>query len=210
MVGPSSSHTAGAVRLGALARAIFGEQPSSARIALHGSFHDTGEGHGTHVALIAGLLGLNVDDPRIPDSFDLARSMGLDFSFTELVLEDAHPNTAHFTLECPKKDKLFTILGSSIGGGNVLVTRIGSFDVEATGDLPVIAARHTDAPGVISIATAILASEHINIASMKMSRERRGAEALMIFECDTLPDRSIIEKLKTIPQVHKVRVIPTV
>jgi len=210
MVGPSSSHTAGAVRLGALARAIFGEQPSKARIGLHGSFADTGEGHGTMLALVAGLLGLSVDDSRIPDSFELAKSMGLDFSFEEFDLEDAHPNTVRFILEIPEKDKLFTIVGSSIGGGNVLVTRIGSFDVEATGDLPVIVARHTDAPGLISAVTGIFAAENINIASMKMSRERRGAEALMIFECDTLPDRSIIEKLKTIPQVHKVRVVPPV
>jgi len=210
MVGPSSSHTAGAVRLGALARAIFGEQPSIARIELYGSFLDTGEGHGTHVALIAGLLGLGVDDPRIPDSFELATSMGLNFSFEELDLDDAHPNTARFILECPERDKLFTITGSSLGGGNVIVTRIGSFDVEATGDLPVIVVRHTDAPGVISAVTAMFAADEINIASMKMSRERRGAEALMMFECDCLADRSIIEKLKTIPQVHKVRVVPAV
>ncbi|MCL2679946.1 MAG: L-serine ammonia-lyase, iron-sulfur-dependent subunit beta [Coriobacteriia bacterium] len=210
MVGPSSSHTAGAVRLGALARAIFGEQPRSARIGLYGSFADTGEGHGTQVALIAGLLGLKVDDPRIPDSFELAQSAGLDFSFEELSSDDAHPNTARFVLECPEKDKLFTITGSSIGGGSVIVTRIGSFPVEATGDLPLIVARHTDEPGIISAVTAIFAAENINIASMKMSRERRGAEALMIFECDTLPEISIIEKLKTIPQVHKVRVVPAV
>ena len=196
--------------MGALARAIFGEQPSKARIGLYGSFSDTGEGHGTMVALVAGLLGLSVDDTRIPDSFDLAKSMELDFSFEELHLDDAHPNTARFVLEIPEKDKLFTITGSSTGGGNVLVTQIGSFEVEATGDLPVIVARHTDAPGVISAVTAIFANEGINIASMKMSRERRGAEALLIFESDTLPDRSIIEKLKTVPQVHKVRVVPPV
>jgi len=210
MVGPSSSHTAGAVRLGALARAIFGEQPSLARIGLYGSFADTGEGHGTKVALVAGLLGLAVDDPRIPDSFELARNMGLDFSFEQLDLDDAHPNTARFVLEKPDRDKLFTIMGSSIGGGKVVVTQIGSFDVEATGDLPVIVARHTDAPGVISAVTAIFAEEGINIASMKMSRERRGAEALLLFECDTMPDKDIIEKLKTVPQVHKVRVVPAV
>jgi len=210
MVGPSSSHTAGAVRLGALARAIFGEQPSIAHIGLHGSFADTGVGHGTMVALVAGLLGLKVDDPRIPDSFELAKNMELDFTFEELDLHDAHPNTVRFVLELPERDKLFTITGSSIGGGNVLVTQIGSFEVEATGDLPVIAVRHTDGPGIISTVTGVFGAEGINIASMKMSRERRGAEALMLFECDSQPDRSIIEKLKAIPNVHKVRVVPAV
>ena len=210
MVGPSSSHTAGAVRLGLLARAIFGEQPTIARIGLFGSFADTGEGHGTMVALVAGLLGLSVDDPRIPDSFELAKSMGLNFSFEEVDFDDAHPNTAVFDLEYPERDKKFYIIGASIGGGNVIITQIGDFDVEATGDLPVIVVSHTDASGAISAVTALIAEVGINIASMKVSRKRRGAEALMVIETDTQPEKSIIEQLKTIPQVQKVRVVPAV
>jgi L-serine dehydratase len=196
--------------LGLLARAIFGEQPRIARIGLFGSFADTGEGHGTMVALLAGLLGMGVDDPRIPDSFELAESMGLDFTFEEIDLEDAHPNTAVFDLEYPERDKKFYIVGSSIGGGNVLVTQIGDYEVEATGDLPVIVVSHTDAPGIISAVTGLIAKVGINIASMKVSRKRRGCDALMILECDTLPDPSIIEQLKTIKSVHKVRVVPAV
>ena len=210
MVGPSSSHTAGAVRLGALARAIFGEQPVIARIGLFGSFADTALGHGTMLALVAGLLGLKVDDPRIPDAFELAKSMGLDYSFEEVDLDDAHPNTAVFNLEYPQRDKKMTIIGSSIGGGNVVVTQIGDFEVEATGDLPVIVVSHKDEPGIISKVTGLIANCGINIASMKVSRQRRGAEALMILECDGQPDKSIIEELKTIPLVHKVRVVPSV
>jgi len=210
MVGPSSSHTAGAVRLGALARAIFGEQPTVARIGLYGSFADTGEGHGTMVALVAGLLGLSVDDQRIPDSFELAASMGLDFTFEEMHLDDAHPNTAIFDLSYPERDKYFHIVGSSIGGGNVMVTRIGEYEVEANGDLPVLVVSHSDEPGVISAVTGLMASVGINIAGMKVSRRRRGADALMLLECDTQPETSIIEQLKTVPQVHKVRVIPAV
>jgi len=210
MVGPSSSHTAGAVRLGALARAIFGEQPTIARIGLYGSFADTGEGHGTMVALIAGLLGLKVDDPRIPDSFELAKNMGLDFSFEEIHFDEAHPNTAVFDLEYPERDKQFYIVGSSIGGGNVLITQIGDYEVEATGDLPVIVVSQSDEPGIISAVTGLIAAAGINVASMKLSRKRRGADALMFLECDTQPDKSIINELKTIPQVHKVRVVPAV
>lgn len=210
MVGPSSSHTAGAVRLGALARAIFGEQPTVAHIGLFGSFADTAQGHGTMLALIAGLLGFSVDDPRIPDSFELAKSMGLDFSFEKIDLDDAHPNTAVFNLEYPEREKSLYVAGSSIGGGNVIVTQIGDYEVEATGDLPVIVVSHNDEPGVISKVTGCIAAAGMNIASMKVSRKRRGADALMILEVDDQPEPSIIEQLKTIPLVHKVRVVPSV
>jgi L-serine dehydratase len=210
MVGPSSSHTAGAVRLGALARAIFGEQPEIAHIELHGSFADTGEGHGTHIALIAGLLGLNCDDPRIPDSYELARSEKLSFSFNDIQLDDAHPNTARFTLEIPKKEKHTTITGSSIGGGNVLVTQINDFTVEATGNLPLVIVTHTDQPGVINAVTNIFAADGINIAGMKVSRMRRGAEALMMIDTDIQPKPKVIDQLLAIPEVHRARIVPAV
>jgi L-serine dehydratase len=210
MVGPSSSHTAGAVRLGALARAIFGEQPQVATIALHGSFAATGEGHGTQVALIAGLLGLRCDDPRIPDAFELAASLGLQFTFEEARFEGAHPNTARFILERPDQDKVMTITGSSIGGGNVVVTHINDFEVEATGDLPVLVISHKDEPGVINTVSGVLAAANINIATMKVSRERRGARALMVLECDVLPDPGIIEQVEKVAQVRKARIVPAV
>jgi L-serine dehydratase len=210
MVGPSSSHTAGAVRLGALARAIFGEQPEIARISLHGSFADTGEGHGTLLALVAGLLGLSCDDPRIPDAFELAKNEGLDFSFDEQHFDEAHPNTAEFLLEIPSKGKKTRILGSSIGGGNVTVNQINDFEVEATGMLPLIVVTHIDKPGVICAVTGVFGSKDINIASMKVSREFRGAKALMMLETDMLPKDDIVDELLLLDNVSRVRIVPAV
>ena len=215
MVGPSSSHTAGAARLAALARAIFGEQPARATIGLYGSFAATGAGHGTQVALIAGLLGLRCDDPRIPDAFELAAKADLQFAFEEVHFDSsAHPNTVRFVLEQPATDKQMVIIGSSVGGGNVVVTRINDYDVEATGDLPVIVVAHTDEPGVINAVSGVLAAAGINIATMKVSRELRGADALMVLECDALPFDEIgaqtIAFVEKVPQVRKARIVPTV
>jgi L-serine dehydratase len=210
MVGPSSSHTAGAVRLGALARAIFGGQPELAVVKLHGSFDATGVGHGTKLALVAGLLGLRCDDPRIADSFALAESFGLQFIFESVHIEGEHPNTAVFVLENPSTGKAMTVVGSSVGGGNVLVTRIDDFEVEINGNLPSIVAQHNDVPGVIYAASAVLAHAGINIAGMKVARERRGARALMLIECDKEPDLGVVAELKALPNINKARVVPSI
>ncbi|MBK5211502.1 MAG: L-serine ammonia-lyase, iron-sulfur-dependent subunit beta [Coriobacteriia bacterium] len=224
MIGPSSSHTAGAVRLGALARAIFGELPGKADIGLHGSFAATGEGHGTKLALIAGLLGMAPDDTRIPHSFSLAKEEGLSFCFTEIELEEAHPNTAVFNLsprknpDCPPSAESdapgivrpMMIRGSSIGGGNVIVTRIDDFSVHATGELPLLVVDHSDQPGVIYAVSGILTDAHINIAAMNVSREMRGARALMLIETDGRPDATTLRRILQQTQVHNVRYVPSV
>jgi len=137
MIGPSSSHTAGACRLGALAHAIFGGTPTHATILLHGSFASTGPGHGTDLALVAGLLGMGADDTRIPHALDLAGESGLEVEFAEADLGDAHPNTVVFELEDADGRRL-RIQGSSLGGGDVAVTGIDAYEVEATGDLPLL------------------------------------------------------------------------
>lgn len=210
MIGPSSSHTAGAVRLGALARAIFGTQPRRVEIGLHGSFAATGDGHGTKLALIAGLLGMAPDDVRIPDSFKIAASEGMDFSFEIIELDEAHPNTAVFRMWGDENDEPHFIQGSSIGGGNVVVTNIGEFAVNATGEMPLLVVEHTDQPGVIHAVSGALTDSRINIAAMDVSREMRRARALMLIETDGQPDASTLARVLKQNCVHSVRFIPVV
>lgn len=209
MIGPSSSHTAGAVRLGALARAVFGTQPSVARIALHGSFATTGRGHGTDLALVAGLLGMRPDDTRIPNALDVAREAHLEVEFAEDDLGEVHPNTAQFDLEDPL-GRTMLIRGSSLGGGAVVITAIDGFEVEATGELPLLTVEHTDQPGVIAAVTSILASAGTNIAEMRVSRERRGARALMLIEADIAVDPDTCDRVARVPGVTNVRQVPSV
>lgn len=209
MIGPSSSHTAGAVRLGGLARAIFGGQPTSAEIVLHGSFASTGTGHGTDLALVAGLLGMTPDDSRIPDAFAEAEDAGLSVFFTSDDLGEVHPNTAMLTLRGPDGHEML-VQGCSVGGGDVLVTRIGDYDVEVTGELPVLVVAHHDQPGVIAGVTAVLAAESVNVASMEVSRERRGASALMIIEIDNPIGEGSLQELRKVAGVTGVRTVPAV
>jgi len=204
MIGPSSSHTAGACRLGELARAIFGETPTRAHILLHGSFASTGAGHGTGFALVAGLLGMHPDDARIPSAFELAKQAHLDFDFAEQDLGDAHPNTAVFILE-DDTGRQMSVQGSSLGGGDVVVTRIDGYDVEITGDLPVLVVAHLDRPGEIASVTSILAEAHVNIASMQVSRERKGAMALMLIATDAPVDSVVAKRVAAQPGVTSVQ-----
>ena len=209
MIGPSSSHTAGAVRLGELARAIFGGQPVTADIVLHGSFASTGTGHGTDLALVAGLLGMAPDDPRIPDAFAEAAEAGLAVAFTTDDLGEVHPNTARLVLHASDGREML-VQGCSVGGGDVVVTRIGEFEVAVSGDLPVLVVVHHDQPGVIAGVTAVLAAEGVNVASMDVSRERRGASALMIIETDNPVAESSLDELRKVAGVTGVRTVPAV
>jgi L-serine dehydratase len=207
MIGPSSSHTAGAVRLGALARAVFGFTPAVARIRLHGSFASTGLGHGTDLALIAGLLGMGPDDERIPSAQQLAREAGMTVEFSETDLGEVHPNTADFELEAEGGERM-SLRGSSLGGGEVVITSIDGFDVTATGELPMLVVEHTDRPGVVAGVTGVLAGCDANIAEMRVSRERRGARALMLIETDFAVTDACAEMVARQPGVSGVRRIP--
>ncbi len=209
MIGPSSSHTAGAARLGALARAVVGATPRSARIALHGSFATTGRGHGTDLALVAGLLGFAPDDERLPHSLELAAEQSLSVTFAEEDLGEVHPNTARLDMT-DADGREFVVQGSSLGGGDVLVTLVNDFPVEVTGELPVLVVVHQDQPGVVAAVTARLAADVINIASMQVARERRGARALMLIETDDLVPEEISAAIAAIPGVAEVRSIPKV
>jgi len=209
MIGPSSSHTAGAVRLGALARAIFGGRPDSARLLLHGSFASTGRGHGTDLALVAGLLGMAPDDARIPQALDSAARQGLSVTFEEADLGEVHPNTAEFHLDC-SDGRSMCVRGSSLGGGDVVVTDIDGFEISISGELPVLLVAHQDRPGEIAAVTRILADNGANIASMQVSRERRGARALMLIETDAPVDEDVVLHVADQPGVTDVRQVPAV
>ena len=209
MIGPSSSHTAGAVRLGALARAIFGEQPNRALIGLHGSFASTGAGHGTDLALVAGLLGFAPDDARIPTAIDVAEQLGIAVEFAEVDLGEAHPNTARFELT-GADGRSMTIQGSSLGGGIVVVSAIDDFEVEANGELPLLVVEHLDRPGEIASVTSLLATSGVNIAEMRVSREKRGARALMLIETDAKVDHGTVESIAGLTGVTGVRQVAAV
>lgn len=171
MVGPSSSHTAGAARLALVARklCLMKYGPITAvTFLLHGSFADTYKGHGTDKALLAGILGFNPDDPRLCESYSLAAGEGLTFKFLPKDLGEVHPNTVQFLLE--SSGQTMTVTGSSIGGGNIIITEIDGLETAFTGEKPLLITKHRDAPGVVSRITALLYQRQINIGNMRVKR----------------------------------------
>jgi len=209
MIGPSSSHTAGAVRIGRLARAVLGETPASARITLHGSFASTGHGHGTDLALVAGLLGYAPSDERIRTADTEAAAAGLAVEFVAGDLGEVHPNTARIEMTAAD-GRTAMVQGSSVGGADVILTAIDDFDVAITGELPVLIVEHHDQPGVIAAVSAILAHHGVNIASMEVSRERRGARALMVIETDQPVGPAVIAAVSGAEAVTSARAVPSV
>ena len=184
MTGPSSSHTAGAARIALLARRIINRTISEVRFTLYGSFAETGRGHGTDKALIAGILGFEPDDPRIRDAYEYARKSGI---LVNIIMSDEptrHPNTVKIEA-CDESDHWTEIKGESIGGGNILITEIDHLEVELSGDYPTLIIRHDDEPGVIAEVSHVLAQLHINIAFMRVFRHGRGEDAYMCIETDT-------------------------
>lgn len=182
MVGPSSSHTAGAVRIGQLARRLFGRAPERADIYLYGSFAHTYRGHATDVALLAGVLGMGTDDPDIPRAFALAQAAGLAYAFHPEAVVPDHPNTARIVLAA--QDARIGVVGVSLGGGMVQLTRVDGFELRLSGESPALLIFHEDAAGTIAAATQRLAQNNINISHMEVSRTERGSEALMVIETD--------------------------
>lgn len=210
MIGPSSSHTAGAVRLGLLAAGILGAPPVKARIDLHGSFAQTYRGHGTDVALLAGLMGWPPDDARIPQARQYAAQAGLAFEFNKVNLGDlTHPNTARFLLE-DAEGKSCEVIGSSVGGGQVKVSAIDGFEVELDGKLPALIIAHTDKPGVIALVSSTLASASVNIATMRVFRAKKGGLATMVLECDQRIEQPLLQIIALLPPVGAVRFVDSV
>lgn len=206
MVGPSSSHTAGAVRLGIMAKKILGDEPVEGTIVLHGSFAKTGKGHGTDLALVAGLLGMNPDDERIPDAPKIAIERGLNFCLKAGDLGDVHPNSVKFDLVA-KNGGHVQVIGSSIGGGTILIREINGFQVEIKGDYPTLVILHQDIPGVVAQVTLLLTTAQINIARMLVSREKRGAQALMVLETDQRIEEAVLDLLRKLPRINQALAI---
>ncbi len=193
MVGPSSSHTAGACRLGRMARAVLGETPEEATILLHGSFAATGHGHGTHRAIVGGLLGMSPDDLRLRRAFEEAEKAGLDYTFDEVDLgDDAHPNSVAFRVR--KDNESVTLRGASVGGGRVEVTEIDGFPVQLGGAYDTLVLVAKDRPGTIAAISAVFAEDDVNLATMRVDRTGRHKEALMTIEVDhPISDRALEE-----------------
>ena len=209
MIGPSSSHTAGAARLGLLAGKILGEPVAKAEILLHGSFARTYRGHGTDKALIGGLMGFSPEDERIRDALEIAQERGLDFSFAPVDLGDAHPNTAVFVLTGQNGRKI-TVGGASIGGGNSEVRNIDSFQIALTGQYPSLIVVHTDKPGVIREISDVLAKHHVNIAFMRVFRRNRGQQAMMIIETDEELTEDIIQDCRSTGVIENAFAVPAI
>ncbi|NOU87725.1 L-serine ammonia-lyase, iron-sulfur-dependent, subunit beta [Paenibacillus sp. LMG 31460] len=203
MIGPSSSHTAGAVRLGRVARQLLGEQPKKVEITLYGSFADTYRGHGTDLALIGGLLDYETDDPRIPVAAEEAEALGVEIAFLTSKDKADHPNTVRFHLSSETRELSMT--GASIGGGNVEIVNVNQFDVKFTAVYPTLVISHHDRPGMIADITALLGRSEINIGFMDLDRKGRDREAMTVIETDvSIPD-SLIEELKNLSMIHEIK-----
>lgn len=206
MIGPSSSHTAGAARLAKVAKIIAGEKIKEVKFYLHGSFAKTYKGHGTDRALVAGILGMDPWDERLRDSLLIAKETGLVVEFIETDLGDRHPNTVKFVMTKEDGEKV-EVVGSSIGGGNIIITEIDGDPLEFTGEYPTLIVRHEDVPGMVSKVTYQLYKDKINIAFMKVYRSDKGSKATMIFETDNVITEKIIENISEIAHVSSIRVI---
>lgn len=207
MVGPSSSHTAGAVRLGLFARAFAKRQPQKVEIYLHGSFARTYKGHGTDLALLGGLLGLDPDDARIRNARELAKEMDLEYTFIPTDLgEDYHANTARFVMHLEDGTQK-EITGCSVGGGSILITEIDGFPVEIEGLYPTIIDTHLDQPGVIHSITGVLWKYHVNIAAMKVFRQEKNTVAYMIIETDQDVPETALAEIKEMQPVLDVQFV---
>ena len=206
MIGPSSSHTAGAARLSRVARLIAGESFDFVRFGLCGSFARTYRGHGTDRALVAGALGMAQDDEAIKNSFEIAKQMGIGFEFYETEIDGAHENTAVITFLSDKK-AICEVVGASLGGGLISIRRIDGFETDLSAASPAIILTQHDRPGVIREVTSILADENINIGVMRLSRKAKGQLACTIIEVDSELSDKTISKLCAVKNVISARKI---
>lgn len=203
MVGPSSSHTAGAVKIGNIARRLLGEPVKRAEILFHGSFLATGKGHGTDRALVAGLLGYAVDDSRIADSFRWADEAGIAYRLSGIDLGDVHPNSVKLFLT-GKNGHSIQLVAASVGGGAIRVTEIDGLNVSFSGDTPTLIISNQDKPGRVNEVTSLLGSSNVNVAAMQLHRAERGGNAVMVLECDQEVPQKVIEKLSLLEGILKV------
>ena len=202
MVGPSSSHTAGAVRLGLLARNIYGLIPKKVTFRLYNSYALTGRGHGTDKGLLAGVLGFAVDDIRIKNIFNLPESEEFEYKFEFLEDFNRHPNAVDFIFEGQQK---MLISGNSVGAGNVEITNVNGFSVNLTGEYNSLVISYKDRLGIFSKISGIIQNEGVNIAALIGDRTAKGEDASMCVSLDSALNYSVVEKIKRMEDVYLVR-----
>ena len=203
MVGPSSSHTAGAVKIGNISRKLLGAPVRKADIFFNGSFLATGKGHGTDRALVAGLLGFPVDDSRIPESFRYAQEAGMEYRLSGIDLGDVHPNSVKLLLRGEEGQKI-EIVAASVGGGAIRVTQIDGLPANFSGDYPTLVVNNLDQPGHVTEITSMLSHKSINIATMQLYRSSKGGHAVIVLECDQEVPAEAIRWLSHLEGILKV------
>ncbi len=201
MIGPSSSHTAGAARIGLTARLLLGEALTRAEIGLHGSFAKTYRGHGTDRAIVGGLMGMNVDDERLRDSLTIARDAGISVHFQQINIRGAHPNTVRLTVT-GVSGRMLVVEAASVGGGNIEVHKIDGLGVNFTGKENTLIIRHADVTGAIAAITGTLARKNVNIANMQGYRRQQGGDAMIVMELDGVPDQETLDVIDHLPGVQ--------
>ncbi|MDP4082997.1 MAG: L-serine ammonia-lyase, iron-sulfur-dependent subunit beta [Bacillota bacterium] len=202
MIGPSSSHTAGAARIGRVARSLFGREPKWANISLYGSFRETYKGHGTDVAIVGGILDFDTDDIRIINAIKIAEERGMKLNFIEEDAVTDHPNTARIIIGDEQGE--LELVGISIGGGKIEITELNGFELKLSGNHPAILVVHNDRFGAIAGVSNILAQYEINIGHMEVSRKEKGKLALMTIEVDQNIENKILNEIEQLPHVLKV------
>ena len=209
MIGPSSSHTAGALRIAFVAGRMV-ERAVSVKFVLYGSFARTYHGHGTDRALVGGILGYHPDDERIRDSFEHAKEAGLAFSFEENFTDkEIYPNTVDIYVT-DKDGSVVSLRGKSIGGGNAVITRLNGVDVELTGNYCTLVVEHVDKKGTLAFVTTVLSAYDLNIGSLRLYRESKGKRAYAIIEVDTNVSNQVVSALKGVESVTNVLVVPAI
>lgn len=206
MIGPSSSHTAGAAKLAKTARLIYDKPFKKVRFGLGGSFASTYRGHFTDYALVAGALGMNEDDERLGQSFEIAEKEGVEFVFYPTEIPSVYENTARITFVAENGDEFF-VEGASLGGGRILITNINGLICELNATMPTVIVQQQDVKGVVSDVSTILAFNNINIGVMKVSRTSRGDKAFCVIECDDIIPENVIEELRQVNNVLSVVVV---
>lgn len=207
MIGPSSSHTAGAARIGRIAGILLGQEVRSARITLSGSFARTYRGHGTDRALAAGIMGMEPDDERLRDSLQIACERGVDIEFNCRDIPDAHPNTAMLELAGVEGSRI-SLQGASVGGGSVLITSLNGYPVHIDGENCVLVVVHADVPGIVAAVSNVLSDASVNICTLSLARDDRGGTAVMTVGTDGEVPAEVADELSKIPQVHRCMLVP--
>lgn len=206
MIGPSSSHTAGAARIGRIALRLLNEPVARAEIGFHGSFAKTGSGHGTDRAVVGGLMDMDTSDERLRDSLELAKQSGMQVTFETVELKNAHPNTVRLRLTGVNGKKL-EMVAASVGGGSVEVRELDGLPISFTGMAHTLIICQKDAPGMIASVSSLLAGASVNIATMRVARQAAGKRAIMVLELDALPDEAIIAALRAMTNISSVTLL---